>query len=104
MQFDHVADYYQRWGMHLGPAHQCRQVGEVAGEDPLPGGGPLFHQRSGCGSGEAMGHKLQPLEDRYGTMQAVYWNCRSGRVTAVSDPRGIGAAVVRQASSLRPGS
>jgi len=52
----------------------------------------------------AMGHKLEPLEDRYGNMQVVYWNRRSGRVSAVSDPRGIGSAVVRQVSALQPGS
>jgi len=45
----------------------------------------------------AMGHRLKPLEDRYGNMQVVYWNRRSGEVSAVSDPRGIGSAVVRPA-------
>jgi gamma-glutamyltranspeptidase/glutathione hydrolase len=41
-----------------------------------------------------MGHHLQPLEKRYGNMQAVYWDYRQDRVEAASDPRGIGAALV----------
>ncbi|RDH90340.1 MAG: gamma-glutamyltransferase [endosymbiont of Seepiophila jonesi] len=43
----------------------------------------------------AMGHSLKPLDSSYGNMQAVYWNRRSGEVSAVSDPRGIGEAQVR---------
>ncbi|MEJ2593214.1 MAG: gamma-glutamyltransferase [Candidatus Thiodiazotropha sp.] len=39
-----------------------------------------------------MGHHLHRLDHRYGNMQAVYWNKRTGKVEAASDPRGIGQA------------
>ena len=41
------------------------------------------------------GHRLEELARPYGNMQAVVWNRSRGEVEAVSDPRGIGAAVVR---------
>lgn len=47
----------------------------------------------------AMGHHLDPLSTRYGNMQAVFWDRRSGKVSAASDPRGIGAARVQSVSS-----
>jgi gamma-glutamyltranspeptidase / glutathione hydrolase len=37
-----------------------------------------------------MGHHLQQLNHTYGNMQAVYWNKKTGKVDAASDPRGIG--------------
>jgi gamma-glutamyltranspeptidase / glutathione hydrolase len=37
-----------------------------------------------------MGHHLQQLDHTYGNMQAVYWNKKTGKVDAASDPRGIG--------------
>jgi gamma-glutamyltranspeptidase/glutathione hydrolase len=43
----------------------------------------------------AMGHELKALEQGFGNMQAVYWDKRSNKVTAASDPRGIGAVEVR---------
>jgi gamma-glutamyltranspeptidase/glutathione hydrolase len=43
----------------------------------------------------AMGHELKPLDHRYGNMQAILWDKRSGRVTAASDSRGIGNADIR---------
>ena len=43
---------------------------------------------------ERRGHRLQVLEAPYGNMQAVYRDRATGRVTAASDPRGIGAAAV----------
>jgi gamma-glutamyltranspeptidase/glutathione hydrolase len=43
---------------------------------------------------QAMGHRLVPLQDRYGNMQAVFWAYGENRVEAASDPRGIGAARV----------
>ncbi|RLJ19963.1 gamma-glutamyltransferase [bacterium endosymbiont of Escarpia laminata] len=43
----------------------------------------------------AMGHSLKPLDSSYGNMQAVYWNRRSGEVSAASDHRGLGEAQVR---------
>jgi len=43
---------------------------------------------------QSMGHRLRALEDRYGNMQALYWDYGDNRVTAASDPRGIGAALV----------
>jgi len=41
-----------------------------------------------------MGHHLHRLDHRYGNMQAVYWNKRTGKVEAASDPRGIGQAKI----------
>lgn len=40
------------------------------------------------------GHKLKELKQGYGNMQAVLWDLQTGLVSAASDPRGIGAAVV----------
>lgn len=40
------------------------------------------------------GHRLKELERGYGNMQAVLWDLQTGLVSAASDPRGIGAAVV----------
>lgn len=45
---------------------------------------------------QAKGHKLKALDDNYGNMQAILWDKKQGKVTAASDPRGIGAAVVAQ--------
>lgn len=44
---------------------------------------------------EKTGHKLEPLEQPYGNMQAVLWDRRNRTVKAASDPRGIGQAEVR---------
>ena len=41
-----------------------------------------------------MGYKLRELPGRYGDMQAVMWDKQANRVTAASDPRGSGAAMV----------
>jgi len=43
---------------------------------------------------QARGHRLQPLDSVYGNMQAVYRNRITGRVSAASDPRGLGLAEV----------
>jgi len=45
------------------------------------------------------GHRLKELDDGYGNMQAVVWDRGRGEVSAVSDPRGIGAAHVWQAAA-----
>ncbi len=42
------------------------------------------------------GHSVQALGGRYGNMQAILWDRRTDRVTAASDPRGVGEAVVRR--------
>jgi gamma-glutamyltranspeptidase/glutathione hydrolase len=47
----------------------------------------------------AMGHRLEPAGNVYGNMQLIYWDRTGGDLTgagvsAVSDPRGIGAAEV----------
>ena len=39
-----------------------------------------------------LGHALESLQRRYGNMHVVIWDRTSGRVTAASDPRGIGSA------------
>lgn len=44
---------------------------------------------------EARGHRLREIADRYGNMQAIFWDRKQGRVRAASDPRGIGKAEVR---------
>jgi len=41
---------------------------------------------------EALGHRLKPLRDTYGNMQAVLWDRPRNRVAAASDPRGVGSA------------
>jgi len=40
------------------------------------------------------GHELEEKDDYYGNMQAVHWDKKTNKVTAGSDPRGIGAAAV----------
>lgn len=42
-----------------------------------------------------MGHRLKNTGRRYGNMQAILWDHRTGQVTAAADPRGIGQAEVR---------
>ncbi|MEN8177990.1 MAG: gamma-glutamyltransferase [Pseudomonadota bacterium] len=49
-----------------------------------------------------MGHKLQPLEQSYGNMQAIFWNRKTGEVEAASDPRGIGQSEIRKISRTTP--
>lgn len=44
---------------------------------------------------QAMGHKLKPLDDTYGNMQAIFVNTNTQQVKAASDKRGIGKAVVK---------
>jgi gamma-glutamyltranspeptidase/glutathione hydrolase len=43
---------------------------------------------------QAMGHKLKPLKDSYGNMQAILWDKAKNAVSAASDPRGVGLAHV----------
>jgi gamma-glutamyltranspeptidase/glutathione hydrolase len=45
---------------------------------------------------EHRGHAVVEGEDRYGNMQVVIWDRRQDRVTAASDPRGVGKAAVIQ--------
>ena len=42
-----------------------------------------------------LGHRLKPLQRSYGNMQGIYWNKNKGSVSAASDPRGVGQAIVR---------
>jgi gamma-glutamyltranspeptidase/glutathione hydrolase len=44
---------------------------------------------------ESMGHNLHELDNDYGNMQAVIYDRKAKRVSAASDPRGIGAARIR---------
>ncbi len=44
----------------------------------------------------SMGHTLRPLDASYGNMQAVFWNRKTGEVSAASDPRGMGQAMIQQ--------
>lgn len=44
---------------------------------------------------QARGHKLKALNRQYGGMQAILWDKKANKVTAASDPRGIGTAVVK---------
>lgn len=43
---------------------------------------------------KGLGYHLHELDRPYGNMQAVLWDRRSGKVSAASDPRGIGRAWV----------
>ena len=40
---------------------------------------------------ERMGHVLRQSDERYGNLQVVTWNRKSGELRAASDPRGAGA-------------
>ena len=44
---------------------------------------------------QQMGHELKALEGTYGNMQVVIWNKQANRVSAASDPRGEGKALVQ---------
>ena len=44
---------------------------------------------------QQLGHRLQARRRPYGNMQAVFWDRRNNRVTAASDPRGSGLALVK---------
>ena len=43
---------------------------------------------------EALGHELKARSRPYGNMQAIFWDQKHNRVSAASDPRGIGQAAV----------
>ena len=43
---------------------------------------------------QSMGHSLRDLGRNYGNMHAIVWDANSKQLTAASDPRGIGTAVV----------
>jgi gamma-glutamyltranspeptidase/glutathione hydrolase len=43
---------------------------------------------------EARGHTLREGTRRWGNMQVVVWNYRTGAVEAASDPRGAGVGLV----------
>ena len=43
---------------------------------------------------KSMGHTLKELDRQYGNMHAIIWDQQNNRVTAASDPRGIGYAQV----------
>ncbi|MCW8840699.1 MAG: gamma-glutamyltransferase, partial [Gammaproteobacteria bacterium] len=45
---------------------------------------------------EALGHRLERAEGRWGNMQAVHWHKKENRVEAASDPRVEGLARVRE--------
>ncbi len=44
---------------------------------------------------QTRGHKMKRLDHQYGGMQAILWDKKLNRVTAASDPRGIGTAQVQ---------
>ncbi|WP_036300703.1 gamma-glutamyltransferase [Methylomarinum vadi] len=44
---------------------------------------------------KALGHRLKEVRYRYGNMQAVQYHKKTGRLSAASDPRGEGLALVR---------
>ncbi|WP_425221549.1 gamma-glutamyltransferase [Pseudomonas sp.] len=51
---------------------------------------------------EAMGHRIEPVGRDYGNMHAVSWDKTRNRVSAASDPRGIGAASVAPRAERTP--
>ncbi|MCR4346916.1 MAG: gamma-glutamyltransferase [Sulfuricaulis sp.] len=44
---------------------------------------------------QRFGHRLESVRGRYGNMQVVAWYKKTGKMEAVSDPRGEGAGVVK---------
>jgi gamma-glutamyltranspeptidase/glutathione hydrolase len=44
---------------------------------------------------ERKGHRLTEVGEGFGNMQVIYWDRLMRRVSAASDPRGVGAAEVR---------
>jgi len=44
----------------------------------------------------ALGHRLERADGTWGNMQAVWWQKKTNRVEAASDPRGEGEALVRR--------
>lgn len=46
---------------------------------------------------QAMGHKLKPLDKRYGNMQAILWDKKNNKVMAASQPDKLGKATVSPA-------
>ena len=44
---------------------------------------------------EQLGHKLKPLNNTYGNMHVVIWDKKENKVTAASDARGEGEALVK---------
>lgn len=53
---------------------------------------------------QALGHSLKNVGRRYGNMQAVLWDKKQQSVTAASDPRGVGEAIVKQMPHTRTSS
>ena len=52
----------------------------------------------GTESGKSLlvrGHQMESTGRRYGNMQAIFWDSRSGKLEAVADPRGIGLGMTR---------
>ena len=43
---------------------------------------------------QSMGHSLKDLGRSYGNMHAIVWDTNTKQITAASDSRGIGAAIV----------
>ncbi len=50
---------------------------------------------------QALGHRLKPLQHRYGNMQAIFRDKKSNRLKAASDPRGEGRAIVTSIRQAR---
>lgn len=44
------------------------------------------------------GHELSQVNRQYGDMQVIYWNKKTGEVSAAADPRGEGLARIEQVS------
>ncbi|ASP37695.1 gamma-glutamyltransferase [Bacterioplanes sanyensis] len=47
-----------------------------------------------------IGHEVRSVGRQYGNMQAILWDIQQGKVTAASDPRGVGAAEVLSVPQL----
>ena len=41
------------------------------------------------------GHQMESTGRRYGNMQAILWDSKTGSLQAAADPRGIGEALIR---------
>lgn len=45
------------------------------------------------------GHEMESTGRRYGNMQAILWDSKSGNLEAAADPRGMGLALVKKAEN-----
>ena len=62
----------------------------------------LQHSAAEAAELRRRGYQLKRLERSYGNQQVLYWDKRSGRVDAASDPRGIGYSAFSPEMQAQP--